>query len=57
MDEGDVSPADLKKDPYPDSIPENLPALFDEELEDEQEEYDVYPKHARFKETNLEENI
>ena len=37
-----------KKDPYPDSIPENMPALFGEDEQDEQEEYDLHSKHARF---------
>ena len=48
MDDNDVNPADLKKDIFSDELPEGAPSsLFDEPLEDEDQEYDVHPKHAR----------
>ena len=48
MDDNDVNLADLKKDIFPDELPEGAPSsLFDEPLEDEDQEYDVHPKHAR----------
>ena len=36
MDDNDINPADLKKDMFPDELPEGAPSsLFDEPLEDE----------------------
>ena len=47
MDNNDINPADLKKDMFPDELPEDAPSSFSAEpLEDEDEEYDVHPKHA-----------
>ena len=47
MDDSDINPADLKKDMFPDELPEGAPSsLSAEPLEDGDEEYDVHPKHA-----------
>ena len=48
MDDGDVNLADLKKDTYPDEVPDSLiPGIQGDELLEDEEDYDVHPKHAR----------
>ena len=48
MDDGDVNLADLKKDTYPDEVPDSLiPGTQGVELLEDEEDYDVHPKHAR----------
>ena len=48
MDDGDVNLADLKKDTYPDEVPDSLiPGTQGDELLEDEEDYDVHPKHAR----------
>lgn len=47
MDDSDINPADLKKDTFLNELPEGAPSpLFAEPLDNEDEEYDVHPKHA-----------
>ena len=48
MDDGDVNLTDLKKDTYPDEVPDSLiPGIQGDELLEDEEDYDVHPKHAR----------
>ena len=48
MDDGDVNLADLKKDTYPDEVPNSLiPGTQGVELLEDKEDYDVHPKQAR----------
>ena len=48
MDDADVNLADLKKDTYPDEVPDSLiPGTQGVELLEDEEDYDVHPKHAR----------
>ena len=48
MVDGDVNLADHKEDIYPDEVPDGLiPAAQGDELLEDEDDYDVHPKHAR----------